>query len=612
MRVVSFRIVNYKSFLSTPDVPLSPHFNVVVGQNNVGKTALVEALSGQISENPHRSVKTKTKLGLPEPGSRIEIAFAVDHDEVIDTLAHMRYVSVPFPAPDYAAQQDLLELLFHESVTKPDTIVVRTSLPHNQLLIATVGSFESTTSEMSGAVFQYDAATRTAKYVPGNSGGTGLNFFPAQLADMLIKKIYAFKAERYNIGRATVGSISTLQSDASNLPQVLNLLQTKSPARFRRYRQDVMTVFPQIKDITIPPAENTSGGPVEVFLWEIDPESEREDLATSLAQSGTGVGQVMAMLYVAINTDFSTTIIIDEPQSFLHPGAIQKLLSILRNKYSQHQYIVTTHSSMAITAGNPETILLVRKRELESYIEPIDMAEREHLELLLSEIGTRLSDVFGADGILWVEGPTEEQCFPLIVQGILKRPLLGITVIGVIATGEFERKQVARTVQIYSKLSRGKELIPPAVGFVFDREDRTEEQRSELRRLGHNRVHFLPRKMYENYLLNPEAIAAVIAGLKEFESFPPTTDNIQAWLNTHQWDYFGKSITQTQKDEPGFWHREVDGVKVLNDIFRQFLGEGYTYEKIEYGVAITKWLIEHSPDDLGEIATLLTNLLPPE
>ena len=48
--------------------------------------------------------------------------------------------------------------------------------------------------------------------------------------------------------------------------------------------------------------------------------------------------------------------------------------------------------------------------------------------MYLAEIGKRLSDVFGAENILWVEGQTEEQCYPLIITGVLNLSLIGMFV----------------------------------------------------------------------------------------------------------------------------------------------------------------------------------------
>jgi len=55
MRIVSAQIENYKSFLDSGDIQFSPGFNVIVGQNNAGKTALVEALSLDFDNKHHRS-----------------------------------------------------------------------------------------------------------------------------------------------------------------------------------------------------------------------------------------------------------------------------------------------------------------------------------------------------------------------------------------------------------------------------------------------------------------------------------------------------------------------------------------------------------------------------
>ncbi len=44
MRIERFRIVNYKSFADSGEVRFKPGFNVIVGRNNVGKTALAKAV----------------------------------------------------------------------------------------------------------------------------------------------------------------------------------------------------------------------------------------------------------------------------------------------------------------------------------------------------------------------------------------------------------------------------------------------------------------------------------------------------------------------------------------------------------------------------------------
>jgi recombinational DNA repair ATPase RecF len=74
VRINAFRGVHYKSFADTEEIRLEPGFNVIVGRNNAGKTALAEVLSLRFSAKPHRSSKAMTRLNAqPDPESRAEV-----------------------------------------------------------------------------------------------------------------------------------------------------------------------------------------------------------------------------------------------------------------------------------------------------------------------------------------------------------------------------------------------------------------------------------------------------------------------------------------------------------------------------------------------------------
>src|SRR6266699_1517230 len=67
MYITKFQVIDYKSFRCSQELHLTPGFNVIVGQNNVGKTALVEALSLSSGHKGHRSLRTA-------PNSRTVVA----------------------------------------------------------------------------------------------------------------------------------------------------------------------------------------------------------------------------------------------------------------------------------------------------------------------------------------------------------------------------------------------------------------------------------------------------------------------------------------------------------------------------------------------------------
>src|SRR5262249_857352 len=131
-------------------------------------------------------------------------------------------------------------------------------------------------------------------------------------------------------------------------------------------------------------------------------------------ESGTGISQVVAILYVAITAKTPRVIVVDEPNSFLHPGAAKKLIDILKGY--RHQYIFTTHSADIIRTVAPDLLHLVRWNGASSTIEALEAEARTDQERLLAELGVRLSDIFGSESVLWVEGPTEELCFPLLLK----------------------------------------------------------------------------------------------------------------------------------------------------------------------------------------------------
>lgn len=69
---------------------LAPGITIVVRQNNVGKTALVEALSLTFQHHPHRSLRTMPRAGSPPRGnSAVRVSFRIPRDELLQLLARL-------------------------------------------------------------------------------------------------------------------------------------------------------------------------------------------------------------------------------------------------------------------------------------------------------------------------------------------------------------------------------------------------------------------------------------------------------------------------------------------------------------------------------------------
>jgi predicted ATPase len=601
LHISSIQIENYKGFIQSEEIHFTPGFNVIVGANNAGKTALIEALSLKFQNKLHRNRVGKN--------SRVTIGIKVDAQEFIDIIlkqisADRDFFSVFFPlstsggsSPD--DQIELLRRSFSDPLSNFELKYIYIDEKFTSAEIIGYGKYNNGRQPIAAVEITFQG--KKISQWSGVKSADSAFVVPLQFGDYFKSKIYSLSAERMKVAEAPSGMKSELKPDASNLAEVIHTLQSITK-KIKDFNRLVTQVFPEIKSISAFSKASNEGGMSQIFVWdEIAYTSGNKDFAVSLSESGTGIGQVLAILYIVLTSSEPRTIIIDEPQSFLHPGAIRKLFGILREKeFAHHQYIITTHSPLVIAATNPETIVQVRKIADESQIENFSSSNRHKLDEFLSEVGAKLSDVFGADNILWVEGPTEEICFPVILSKLSDYSLMGSAILGVKNTGDFAAKMADKILAIHSKLSETPGLLPQALGFLFDRELLSDAKVEEYEK---QHMYFIPRRMYENYLLKPQAIADLLSNLEELPTLNVESAKIVEWLeNKLRNEKYFKSNPIPQNFSDDSWKKTVDGAALLKDIFSHFSEKTVEYDKKIYGLRLTQWLLDNSPEDLKELA----------
>jgi hypothetical protein len=271
--------------------------------------------------------------------------------------------------------------------------------------------------------------------------------------------------------------------------------------------------------------------------------------------------------------------------------------------------VIATHSPTVISAAHANTITLVTQNEGESTLRTLDARKAEDQTLYLSEVGASLADVFGADQILWVEGKTEEKCFPAILEEFSDRRLKNTAIVGVLSPGDLRGRHKETIYRIYNRLSVATALIPPAVGFVFDRDRLSQQDEDDLERMSDGKVRFLSRRMYENYLLNPPAVMWLINELDVARGTPLTESEVEDWLTgaSQNPQYFLSK--HSEKENADDWVKKIDGAAVLDGMFSALSDKRVTYLKVVHGLALTDWLIENDPKSLEELVDLLVSIL---
>ncbi|MFN6471463.1 MAG: ATP-dependent nuclease [Nostoc sp. SerVER01] len=415
--------------------------------------------------------------------------------------------------------------------------------------------------------------------------------------------VYRFKAERLNVAICKFENNAELKSDASNLAEAICILQGKNPGIFAKFNKLVSEILDEIKWISVLPKDNSN---VEIIVWTTD-NLDRDDLSIPLSSCGSGVSQILAIIYILVSSDEPRTIIIDEPQSFLHPGAAKKLIETIK-QFPQHQYFIATHSPEIIASANPSTIIKLQYQDCQTTASVINTKEIKSQNEILAEIGVRLSDIFGADSILWIEGQTEDKCFPLILEKVAKIPLMGIKILCVNSTDALlDGKRSDLFFDIYKKLTTGASLFPPAIGFIFDRESKTETKIQDLEKKG---VTFLRLPMYENYLLDTEAISVIINEEAIWLETPISITQVQEYINKikHEKSYLLQGVKREEVSDNN-WLSNVHGANILKSMFQEFCDDKLEFRKTKHSYRLTEWLVENKPDFLSKLAKELSKIL---
>jgi predicted ATPase len=636
-------IENYKCYNKKVSLKLEKGINIIFGKNNVGKTALLEALSLTFEDNPHNSLATFPKPNRPnETKPKVTINFTIDRERLRDLFQFsLSQGNSEFKFPvDLSCILETDRLINTSERNSLESYKAGVFAKHYlssdffTLKIEKIGDkkyskWETladsyidpkiTIYQTNGGEdryflgFYFQGIIEDVKFkgqmIPTNNSSYSEDFI-CRVAAELHRFIFRFRAERIPSEPCKLGQSSKLLPDCTNLAAVIHLLQGNK-SNFNKFNKLINKIFPNIFQIGVFKNERYEGENKitvgQVVVWNSKKEVDYNHLSRTLDQVGSGVGQVIALLYVLFNSDEPQVILIDEPQSFLHPDATRKLVEIMSVYGKKHQIIIATHTPTIISACDPSTVTLVKQKGTESTFEQIDINQVNNQMIYLSEVGARLSDVFGFDSIIWVEGLTEEICFPMILRKVLGKPLLGTAILSVFAVTDFEnadKTDVDRITSIYERLSKTPGgLVPKAVSYIFDKEDRSEKKISDLQEQCKN-LHFTKKRMYENYLLDAEAIVSVIQktdknAVVDIAKVESSIDEKKLIRKYYQPFDVPEDISA--------WKETIHGKRLLKDIFKEFCTtqETKNYKEKKHSVMLTEWVIENSPEDLKELGQLI-------
>jgi predicted ATPase len=586
MYLKQLKITNYKSFFETTEFNFEPGFNVLLGANSSGKSTVLESV--QFHESKTTSHRSPLNMVDPETiladWPQFELTFASKVDDFCKMLSPGTdlYVGIGnepghFHCTDlgvinHRLKTDLLAITLeigHAISTRMDVHFPNWPAVWRSNNAGVVTNFSA---------LQVDRASATGKEVRQlNSGQEDIN----QIFTRTYPRIYKFSAERKIEVRCGHTS-AELVPNCSNLAFCISQLQNNDHVLADTLMGLLRRVFPTIHRVRAP----TDGS----GLYELKVQTtNRTDLTVPINQVGTGVGNALAMLYVALTAPAQRFILLEEPNSFLHPRALRELLAILAEIGGKHQFFITTHSSDVLRTIKASTVTLLEYDGQQTTIKQTTGDKLHELQSGLVDLGISLTDLHGCDNVLWVEGETEAAVFPLLLRHFFPSLAQGIAVLPLHATGDFESRKFSpkAVAEIYRKLSQDNFLAPPMVAVTLDREKKSQSEIDHIEKDCAGVVHFLPKAMLEDYFLDADAIAFVL-------NKADITSAIVARILADE-----ESLEACLLQPLNKTRSTLHAAKVLRFVFDTLAG--VEYHKTSHGPKIAEWLIANKPEAFAEL-----------
>ncbi len=618
MRFEAIRITNYKSFEDSGWIDLSPGINVVVGENGSGKSALIEILNPrEATSTPHRSPANVSLVRMPN--SSVTYRVFTSGDEIRQCTIRSGGAFETFvPVHRYSRQETVrvgdssLSVIdaFHSNSDRELTSFVVALLSSN-IRMELVHAFDNE---------GWQSTTFPPRWFEGE-GVYGLDWRHVTLApnistqsfDTLLSQAgHANAPFRDGItrgawqrsGEAVFGLFTSqpkvgacphsiyaerLKADGSNL--AAHLTTIKSRRRRDNIEEGLRSIFPQCKGFTVTSGLHGSENTFTVNLAFHD--SDGDDLSFPLNDCGTGYAQVLLLLTI-ITSPEPSILILDEPFTHLHPAAAKKLAGFIR-QYPQHQYVISTHSPEVINALKPDRIIRVDRDPVsgKSTAKSINAGSLPEMRSLLRDLGVSLADVFGFEKIVFVEGETEQECFDYILRANEgARAQAANFVVAKKPSEKWRGSRVHDWFERYRSIIESTGLLTPDYCFSFDREDSSPEDRTRIESESSGKVHFIPGRMFEDFLLSERAIVAVLTE----QNFPPSDAGL---------DVAG---VLTQAINAG---ETLHAANLLKDIFSKASDAKLEYNKPRHGLMLTKWLLKNEPETIEPLVKYVLDLARP-
>lgn len=416
MRISRITIRNFRS-IEGAEIEPSP-FNVLVGQNNHGKTNFFEAI-----EWFYNAGGDLGQIAFMRDGQR-DVSVELEYTDIQAGIASVKNEKTKESFKKFAGDRDVIR-------------VIRRKSDGGKRLLWDEASGEWLAKNFAGFDRAFNDCLPRLQYVSTTTRLAEISKYGKKtpIGEMLSSVLTAIleKSPQYVQFREKFDEL--FASETSEVKVELNLLAGKVKGHLEQQ-------FPECTKVDF-------GVTVPAFddLLKNFETSVNDGIETSAEEKGDGMQRALMLAIIKTYSDYRREkdeaekrflFLIDEAELHLHPTAQRQLKGALaRLADNGDQVFINTHSSVLVADEvNGQSLWKVRKANSITAVTPI--AEQDKPEVVYELLGGSPADLLFPNNFLIVEGKSEE----VLLMSVIRRFYIGQPKIKIVfAGGDFDKQQ---------------------------------------------------------------------------------------------------------------------------------------------------------------------------
>jgi predicted ATPase len=217
----------------------------------------------------------------------------------------------------------------------------------------------------------------------------GVSIIEDKIDSGLLSEIYSYTMTPDPLRSPQDIYLPPLSEDGKNMNSVLRDIHDNHPDWFERLLTSFSTIVPDIVGLNIESlGSNHLLGKITHRL------NDDKTQQFEFSQESDGTLRVLGLLTALYQQPPPQLIIIEEPELYIHPGALFALYEVINEASLWTQIILTTHSPDLISHCKPEELRIVEKVKGETHI---DLLDERQIEIINDKL-------FKSSDLLRIEG----------------------------------------------------------------------------------------------------------------------------------------------------------------------------------------------------------------